>query len=270
MTTKENLFLIMGATGNTGTPTVKLLRDAGHRVRAFVHDVDERSTSLEELGAEVVAGDFLDFDAVSSAMAGVTAAYFCYPVYPGGLLQATTVFAQAASEAGVHAVVNMSQISARREAKSNAARQHWLAERLLDRTTMVTTHLRPTFFAELINWFWVRRENEGVLRLPFGNGRHAPISAPRPGQRHRRHPAESRSARPPDLPAGRARGTRSLRHRAESPTDPGHPGPLRPGHHPHLRRRADRPGRHPVFCAAPEPCRPGLPGRHLRRHQQPG
>ena len=177
MTTKENLFLIMGATGNTGTPTVKLLRDGGHRVRAFVHDVDERSTSLEELGAEVVAGDFLDFDAVRSAMAGVAAAYFCYPVYPGGLLQATTVFAQAASEAGVHAVVNMSQISARREATSNAARQHWLAERLLDRTTMVTTHLRPTFFAELINWFWVRRENEGVLRLPFGNGRHAPISS---------------------------------------------------------------------------------------------
>jgi len=30
----------------------------------------------------------------------------------------------------VHAVVNMSQISARREAKSNAARHHWLAERL--------------------------------------------------------------------------------------------------------------------------------------------
>jgi len=176
MTTKENLFLITGATGNTGTPTVKLLRDAGQRVRALVHNIDERSKSLEELGAEVAAGDFLDFDAVSSAMAGVTAAYFCYPIYPGGLLQATTIFAQAASEAGVHAVVNMSQISARREAKSNAARHHWLAERLLERTAMVTTHLRPTFFSEWINWAWVRRENEGVLRLPFGNGRHAAIS----------------------------------------------------------------------------------------------
>jgi uncharacterized protein YbjT (DUF2867 family) len=91
-------------------------------------------------------------------------------------LQATTLFAQAASEAGVHAVVNMSQISASREARSNAARQHWLAERLLDRTAMVTSHLRPTFFSEWINWFWVCRENEGVLRLPLGNGRHAPIS----------------------------------------------------------------------------------------------
>src|SRR6478609_11856789 len=177
MTTKESLFLIMGATGNTGTPTVKLLRDAGHRVRAFVHDIDERSKSLEELGAEVVAGDFLDFDAVSSAMADVTAAYFCYPISPGGLLQATTVFAQAASEAGVHAVVNMSQISARRGAKSNAARQHWLAERLLDRSALVTTHLRPTFFTFFLNMFWIRENDEGIYRLPFADGRHAPIDA---------------------------------------------------------------------------------------------
>jgi NAD(P)H dehydrogenase (quinone) len=179
MTTNENLFLITGATGNTGTPTVKLLRDAGHRVRAFVHDIDERSKSLEGLGAEVVAGDFLDFDAVSSAMAGVTAAYFCYPVSPGGLLQATTVFAQAASEAGVHAVVNMSQISARREAKSNAARQHWLGERLLDRSAFVSTHLRPTFFMEWLNAFWVRAgSNEGIYRLPLAaDVRHAPIAA---------------------------------------------------------------------------------------------
>jgi uncharacterized protein YbjT (DUF2867 family) len=75
-----------------------------------------------------IDGDLQDFDAVSSAMVGVTAAYFCYPISPGGLLQATAFFAQAACEAGVHSIVNMSQISARREATSNAARQHWIAE----------------------------------------------------------------------------------------------------------------------------------------------
>ena len=42
MATKDDLFLITGATGNTGAPTVKLLRQAGHRVRAFVHDIDGR------------------------------------------------------------------------------------------------------------------------------------------------------------------------------------------------------------------------------------
>jgi NAD(P)H dehydrogenase (quinone) len=82
-----------------------------------VHKVDGRSDALAAIGAEVVEGDLLDFHAVSSAMAGVTAAYFCYPIAPGGLLPATTIFAQAASEAGVEAVVNMSQISARRSQK---------------------------------------------------------------------------------------------------------------------------------------------------------
>jgi len=55
---------------------VEILRAAGRRVRAFVHERDARSRYLEDLGAEVVDGDLQDFDAVSSAMVGVTAAYF--------------------------------------------------------------------------------------------------------------------------------------------------------------------------------------------------
>jgi NAD(P)H dehydrogenase (quinone) len=175
--TSDRLFLITGATGNTAAPTVEILLEAGHRVRAFVHTVDERSDALAALGAEVVDGDLLDFHAVSSAMAGVDAAYFCYPILTDGLLASTAFFAQAASEAGVGAVVNMSQISARRDATSHAAQQHWLAERLLDRSAFVTTHLRPTFFSEWLTWAWRRDDDEAVLRLPFGTGRHAPISA---------------------------------------------------------------------------------------------
>jgi uncharacterized protein YbjT (DUF2867 family) len=71
----------------------------------------------------------------------------------------------------------MSQISARREARSNAARQHWLAERVLERTGLLTTHLRPTFFAEWLTSWWELRDGEGLLRLPFGDGRHAPIAS---------------------------------------------------------------------------------------------
>jgi NAD(P)H dehydrogenase (quinone) len=176
MTAKSDLFLITGATGKTGAHTVRLLREQGLRVRAFVHALDDRADRLSEQGAEVVHGDLLDFPTVSAATVGVTAAYFNYPIRPG-LIEATANFAQAASEAGVHAVVNMSQISARREATSNAARQHWIAERLLDRTALVTTHLRPTFFMEWLNSFWVRAGDEGIYRLPFADVRHAPIAA---------------------------------------------------------------------------------------------
>ena len=178
----DQLFLITGATGNTGAPTVEFLLEAGHRVRAFVHRVDRRSEALAAMGAEIVEGDLLDFRAVSSALSGVTAAYFCYPIAPGSLLPATAIFAQAASEAGVGAVVNMSQISARRDAKSHAAQQHWLAERLLDRSAFGTTHLRPTFFAEWLGWQWLRDGDQGVLRLPFGSGRYAGRHAPIAGR----------------------------------------------------------------------------------------
>jgi NAD(P)H dehydrogenase (quinone) len=100
-----------------------------------------------------------------------------YPISPG-LLEATTTFAQAAEEAGITAIVNMSQISARRGAPSDAARIHWLGERILDWSPVAATHLRPTFFAEWFTRFGATGiREEGVLRLPFGDGRHAPITA---------------------------------------------------------------------------------------------
>lgn len=170
-------YLVTGATGKTGANVVKLLREQGAQVRALVHRVDDRSAKLAGLGAEVVAGDLHDLDEVSTALNGVTAAYFCYPIDPGGLLEATAVFAQSAAEQGVQAVVNMSQISARRQARSHAARDHWLGEQLLDRFDFTTTHLRPTFFAEWLTWQWSRDAEGGVLRLPFADGRHAPIAA---------------------------------------------------------------------------------------------
>jgi len=175
MNAQSNLYLVTGATGNTGDTTVRLLLQRGHRVRAFVHSVDGRSESLAAAGAEIAVGDLLDFESVSAAMDGVTGAYFCYPIDPR-LLEATAIFAQAATDAGVKSVVNMSQISARRDAKSHAAQHHWIGERLLDRTSMMTTHVRPTFFAEWLDWYWGTDGTSGVIRLPMGEGRHAPIA----------------------------------------------------------------------------------------------
>jgi len=41
----DRLFLITGATGNTGQPTAQLLLERKHRVRALVHREDDRSGS---------------------------------------------------------------------------------------------------------------------------------------------------------------------------------------------------------------------------------
>jgi NAD(P)H dehydrogenase (quinone) len=175
---EQRKYLITGATGKTGVHTVQFLLNAGHAVRAFVHQEDDRSAALREAGAEVFVGDLLEHDDVIRAMDGVDGAYLCYPVRPG-YIQATSYFADAARRAGVQVVVEMSQISAREDSKSHAARDHWIAERVLDWSGVPTVHIRPTYFSEWLTFPWVLDPlvQEGKITLPYGEGRHAPIAA---------------------------------------------------------------------------------------------
>jgi uncharacterized protein YbjT (DUF2867 family) len=122
-----------------------------------------------------VFGDFLDLDAIRAAVQGVQHAYFCYPIRPG-IIQATAYFAQASKEAGIDGVVNMSQVSAREDAKSHASCDHWLAERVFDWSGLTVAHLRPTLFAEWLLYL-APMIRAGLLHVPFGPGRHAPIAA---------------------------------------------------------------------------------------------
>lgn len=171
-------ILVAGATGFTGRQTVEILLAKKIPVRALVRSDDQRAAQLRQLGAEVVVGDLLDLNAVRAAMEGIKAAYFVYSIAPG-LIEASSYFALAAKEAGVESVVNMSQISARRVAKSNAALNHYTAERVFDWSGLAMTHLRPTYFSQwLIYPHWRQHIVErGEIRLPFGDGRHAPIAA---------------------------------------------------------------------------------------------
>lgn len=175
---QQRKYLITGATGKTGVYTVRHLLNEGHAVRAFVHSKDERSNALQKEGAEIFVGDLLEHDDVIRAMEGVTGAYLCYPVLPG-YIQVTSYFADAARRAGVEVVVEMSQISAREDAKSHAARDHWVAERVLDWSRVPTVHIRPTFFSEWLTFPWVLDPivKESKITLPYGAGRHAPIAA---------------------------------------------------------------------------------------------
>jgi NAD(P)H dehydrogenase (quinone) len=167
--------LVTGATGDTGRATVNELLARGHKVRALAHGQDDRSKRLEERGVEVVYGDLLDFGQVRAALSGVQRAYFVYPIRPG-ILQATAYFAQAAKEAGVDGIVNMSQKSAREDAKSHAATDHWLSERVFDWSGLTVAHIRPTYFAEWLLYI-APMIKAGLLHVPFGTGKHAPIAA---------------------------------------------------------------------------------------------
>src|SRR5882757_10602528 len=105
--------LVSGATGDTGRAVVRESLALGLDVRAMAHGVDSRSETLRILGAELVTGDLMEIDTIRAAMEGVEAAYFVWPVAPG-LIHATVNFAQAAREAGVATIINLSQRSANR------------------------------------------------------------------------------------------------------------------------------------------------------------
>jgi NAD(P)H dehydrogenase (quinone) len=167
--------LVTGATGDTGGYAVNELLARGHRVRALAHKPDERSKKLQDRGVEVVYGDLLDFGQVRAALRGANRAYFVNPIRPG-ILQAAAYFTRAAKEAGVDGVVNMSQKSAREDAKSPAATDHWLSERVFDWSGVPTAHIRPTYFAEWLLYL-APLIRAGRLHVPFGTGKHAPIAA---------------------------------------------------------------------------------------------
>jgi uncharacterized protein YbjT (DUF2867 family) len=139
---------------------------------------DERSERLEQLGAEVVLGDFLDLQSIRAAVQGVTRVYFVYPPQGDQLVEATAIMAVAARDGGVEALVNMSQISAREDSQSPLARHHWLSENIFDWANVGAVHIRPTFFAEMLHILGGSTiAKEGKLYLPYGDERHAPVAA---------------------------------------------------------------------------------------------
>ena len=171
-------ILVSGATGRTGGAAIDTLLEMGKRVRAYVRTDDERAAALRKRGVDTAVGNFTDIDDIRAAMEGIRSAYFLHPIAPG-IIGAAAYFAQAAKEAGATAIVNMSQISARRESTSHAAQDHWISERIFDWSGVATTHLRPTFFAEWLIYphfakeIWAKKK----IEFPFENGRHAPIAA---------------------------------------------------------------------------------------------
>ena len=169
--------LISGATGDTGRAAVRELLTLGLDVRAMAHGVDSRSETLRILGAELVTGDLMEIDTIRGAMEGVDAAYFVWPVKEG-LIQAAVNFAQAAREAGVSTIINLSQRSANRHSKSWSCRDSFITEEVFNWSGLPIIHLRPTYFLEWLLYPWqLPFVRQGILRLPAGKGRHSPIAA---------------------------------------------------------------------------------------------
>lgn len=174
--TGNKLFLVTGATGDTGRPTVKLLREKGYRVRALAKREDQRAQDLRNLGADVVIGDMLNINDMREAIKGARGAYFVFPL-AAGLVEASVIFAQAAKEKTLDLIVNMSQKQSRPFAHSPATTRHWLSEQVFNWSGVPTVHLRVTLFAEWLLYI-AHLIRQGRYVVPFdADSRFAPIPA---------------------------------------------------------------------------------------------
>ena len=168
-----------GQQGSTGRIIAMRLLKQGLSVRAFVHKRDARCDELLKHGAEVVEGDLLDPASVQAALKRVKRAYFSYPVQDG-LLEATTIFADSASEEGLEFVVNNSQYQDTpdlptfrdlRGAGSFRNLQHRLADRIFDWAEVETIHIQaPPYYENVRALVRGSVAVQDTAFLPWGDG----------------------------------------------------------------------------------------------------
>jgi uncharacterized protein YbjT (DUF2867 family) len=167
-----------GSQGSTGRLVAGLLLNQGLPIRAFVHKLDARSDDLRQRGAEIVQGDLLNPASVQAAMKNVKRAYFTYPV-ADGLLEATTIFAATARDAGLELVVNNSQAQGTpgdpafrglEHAPTFRNLQHRLGDRIFDWAQVGAVHIQAPPYYENVRALisqTVARQNAAFL--PWGD-----------------------------------------------------------------------------------------------------
>jgi uncharacterized protein YbjT (DUF2867 family) len=178
-------ILVTGAAGQLGAvgrTVTGLLLERGLPVRALVRREDDRAAALRAAGAEVVVGDLLEPADVLRVVSGCRRVYFGMSV-SAGYLEATVTMAAVARDVGVHALVNMSQMtvsqmSLQHTTPSRQQRQHWLSEQALAWSGLPVVTIRPTMFLEsFVPLAGATVRDRGRIALPFGRGKTSPVAA---------------------------------------------------------------------------------------------
>jgi uncharacterized protein YbjT (DUF2867 family) len=149
------MYVVTGASGNTGKIVAKRLLAAGKKVRAIVRHPD-KAKDLADQGAELVSADLSDRAALEKALAGATGFYLLSPPDMGAqdfLKERSALLGSVASAvkaAGVPHTVFLSSIGAHRTSGTGIILTTHAGEKALREAGVNFTALRAAYFVE--NW----------------------------------------------------------------------------------------------------------------------
>jgi uncharacterized protein YbjT (DUF2867 family) len=157
------MFVIAGATGQTGSAAARTLVAAGQTVRGLTRD-PARAAAKKTHGLSFTAADVTDADALAHAFAGADGAYMLAPPNPthpdpiGFFAEAALAIRTAARRAKLPRLVFLSSEGAHLAGPTGPIRGLRIAEEILADAAPAVTFLRPSYFQE--TW----RDLEGLAR----------------------------------------------------------------------------------------------------------
>ncbi len=148
------MYVITGATGNTGKLITLTLLNAGKQVRIISRD-PAKAKELTDKGAELFVGDTINAELLRKAFNDATAVYAMIPAdwqsedYHASQLKHATAIAEALKHCRVPYVVSLSSQGAHLESGSGVVLGLHKMEKRFDAVPGLNTlHLRPTYFME--------------------------------------------------------------------------------------------------------------------------
>lgn len=179
------MYVILGATGNTGKPLAHALLDAGKKVRAVSRDAS-KAKELADKGAEIVSADLSDVAALTRAFTGATAVYALVPPnyasddFYAYQMNLSDSIAEALEAAKVPYVITLSSIGADLSAGAGVVQGlHYMENRFNQVPGANILHLRPTYFLENTMGNIATIKHMGIMGSPLKGDMPIPMIATR-------------------------------------------------------------------------------------------
>jgi uncharacterized protein YbjT (DUF2867 family) len=151
---EDNMYVVLGASGNTGHVVAKTLLSNGQQVRAFGRNASHLQPLAAE-GAEIFTGDVTDSGALAKAFQHADSAYIMIPPntttkdYRAFQDQASDAIANAARNAGIQNIVTLSSLGAEKTSGTGpVVGLHNLEQKLNQISAANILHLRTGYFME--------------------------------------------------------------------------------------------------------------------------